>query len=666
MSATRTAKQTILVVDDMRTNLTALAHALQAEWAVKIATDGANALRIAASEPQPDLILLDVKMPGMDGYEVCRRLKQERRTRDIPIIFITALNEEKDEAQGLALGAIDYISKPFSPPLVRARIRNHLKIQSLTSEYERVFHGTQDAMFLVELTGTGEFRYLRNNQPHQEKTGIALEQLQGATPEDLLGKKLGGEIRRRYAQCAEEGKTLSYEETLNLPAGERVWLTRLTPVVEPGKTTYIVGASTDITDRKLAEKEVAAASRKERELQARIQQMLLGTRPPQGLSGVEIETISRPSRHLDGDFIDFHTFGRHCFDMILGDVMGKGIQAALIGAGAKNLFLEKLAALLYRRAQKKEAQPPTPVQLGSLVDAELGQRLIALEKFITLCYIRVDLASRTLCFVDCGHTEILLRRASSGRCESLKGSNMPLGFVPEQQFRLHSTRLQPGDLIVCYSDGVSEAASPEGEMFGRHRLRSLIERLHDDAEVESIPRQLLEAVSGHTRQNSFADDFTCTVIRIDPEIIYRTSSTMAGQLEQLPKLRRFCRRLIAACPLRQCREEDRSLFTVAVQEAFVNIVEHAFQGRSNSIRLEGLVTKDWVRVRLEYHGKAFDFDTVPSVDRGADPKTMTASRGRGMHIMRSVMDGCVSKQTDIDQACVTLTKNLNQTSSGIE
>ena len=121
---------TILVVDDTAANLSLMTGLLRDEYKVKAAIDGEKALRIAQSSPPPDLILLDIMMPGMDGYEVCRRLKADPATRDIPVIFLTAKSGVEDEKMGLDLGAVDYITKPISPPIVMARVRNHLVLKA--------------------------------------------------------------------------------------------------------------------------------------------------------------------------------------------------------------------------------------------------------------------------------------------------------------------------------------------------------------------------------------------------------------------------------------------------------------------------------------------------------------------------------------------------------
>jgi len=124
-------KATILIVDDTPDSIAVLSSILKAHYRVKVSTSGEKALGIAAGNPPPDLILLDVMMPGMDGYETCRRLKANPATADIPVIFLTAKNGEADEEQGLALGAADYITKPPSPPIVLARISTHLRLKSL-------------------------------------------------------------------------------------------------------------------------------------------------------------------------------------------------------------------------------------------------------------------------------------------------------------------------------------------------------------------------------------------------------------------------------------------------------------------------------------------------------------------------------------------------------
>ena len=128
MSENELARPIVLVVDDTPENIDVLNGILQNEYTVRVATTGERALAVARTEPRPDLVLLDVMMPGMDGYEVCRRLKSDEATSRIPVIFVSAMSEIEDETRGFDLGAVDYIAKPVNPAVVRARVRTHLAL----------------------------------------------------------------------------------------------------------------------------------------------------------------------------------------------------------------------------------------------------------------------------------------------------------------------------------------------------------------------------------------------------------------------------------------------------------------------------------------------------------------------------------------------------------
>lgn len=131
-------RQRILIVDDTPSNIHVLMESLRDEYAIIVATTGPKALTLAAGPTPPDLILLDVMMDGMDGYEVCRRLKADIRTSALPVIFVTTLSQTEDEATGLELGAVDYITKPINPAIVRARVRNHLELKAHRDNLEQL------------------------------------------------------------------------------------------------------------------------------------------------------------------------------------------------------------------------------------------------------------------------------------------------------------------------------------------------------------------------------------------------------------------------------------------------------------------------------------------------------------------------------------------------
>lgn len=132
-------KPTLLVVDDEPANIQALGTLLKDEYRIRVATNGEKALAMVQAKDQasPDLILLDIEMPGIDGYEVCRRLKQDPATNSIAIIFVTARDSANDEEHGLNLGAVDYIAKPINPAIVRARVRTHINLKRKTDLLEQ-------------------------------------------------------------------------------------------------------------------------------------------------------------------------------------------------------------------------------------------------------------------------------------------------------------------------------------------------------------------------------------------------------------------------------------------------------------------------------------------------------------------------------------------------
>jgi class 3 adenylate cyclase len=206
-------KQVILVVDDMVENIELLDDILGNEYEVRGAVDGYQALQIAMSQNQPDLILLDVMMPGLDGYEVCRRLKAQPKTRGIPIIFITARNAEKDETRGFECGAVDYIKKPFSMPIVRARIRNHLELKNQRKRIESHTRQLKETLEALDIRN----RFIRQIFGRYLSDDIVDTILE--TPEGIC---IGGEKREVTLLMSDLrdftsiGETLSAEEVVGI------------------------------------------------------------------------------------------------------------------------------------------------------------------------------------------------------------------------------------------------------------------------------------------------------------------------------------------------------------------------------------------------------------------------------------------------------------------
>lgn len=143
-------KAKILIVDDMPANIKILVDALREEYRISVAKNGAEAIALVCSDEAPDLVLLDVVMPQMDGYEVCAKLQADSKAKRIPVIFITSLDSDEDEAKGLELGAVDFITKPFSMPIVKARIRTHLHLRAFERSQAKLITELKEALDQVK------------------------------------------------------------------------------------------------------------------------------------------------------------------------------------------------------------------------------------------------------------------------------------------------------------------------------------------------------------------------------------------------------------------------------------------------------------------------------------------------------------------------------------
>ncbi|WP_028006545.1 diguanylate cyclase domain-containing protein [Solimonas flava] len=204
MSVAIAERPLILIVDDTPANLRLLSEALADDYDIMVATSGASALALIDDETLPDAILLDIMMPGMDGYEVCRRLKARAQTQDIPVLFVTAEGSESAEARGLELGAVDYITKPFSLPIVRARLRTQVQLRRRTRLLEQL-------ALMDGLTGVGNRRgfeaALQREWQRAQRTQAPLSLLLFDVDDfksynDRYGHGVGDAVLRRVARVA--------------------------------------------------------------------------------------------------------------------------------------------------------------------------------------------------------------------------------------------------------------------------------------------------------------------------------------------------------------------------------------------------------------------------------------------------------------------------------
>ncbi len=273
-------KKTILIVDDAAENIAVLKGILSNDYKVKVALNGEKALQISSSDSPPDLILLDIMMPEMDGYEVCRRLKSSKQTNDIPVIFVTAKGEVGDETLGFEVGAIDYITKPVSPPIVLARVKNIIELHHTRSRLQEALSKTltgsvelmMDVLSLINPTAFGRSRNLRRHVcatakrlGHQKNWSIEvaamLSQLGCITiPSELLEKIYNGEVVSAEEQALfnnhpQVGKRLlekipNFQEAAEIIALQNSELDESGSQVQLGASLLQVALHLDDMDRK--------------------------------------------------------------------------------------------------------------------------------------------------------------------------------------------------------------------------------------------------------------------------------------------------------------------------------------------------------------------------------------------------------------------------------
>jgi len=252
----------ILIVDDTPANLRLLISILTEQgYRVRPVTDGLLAIAAAQLDP-PDLILLDIKMPDIDGYEVCARLKADERTRDIPVIFLTVLDDVIDVVKGFNIGGVDYITKPVRTGELLARIENQVNLQLLQKQIsaqkdflEIIYNGVEAFVSVIDVLDNGRFRVVEVNDTALRMSGLTREQMIGSDLELLVSPEV---IRRNHQVCVETGQSVMREEPIELQGKTTWWLSTHAPLRNAkGKITQLIGTSIDITDRRAAELQLA-------------------------------------------------------------------------------------------------------------------------------------------------------------------------------------------------------------------------------------------------------------------------------------------------------------------------------------------------------------------------------------------------------------------------
>jgi len=408
------------------------------------------------------------------------------------------------------------LSGPLFLSLQRARARLKLGARYQTEVAETPFKSFFDNAVEGIFQTSADGHYLQANPMLAKIYGYEspAAMMEGLTD---IGNQLYVDGKRRAefrTLLQEEDAVLGFESQVRRKDGSVIWISENARAVRTvdGRLVGYEGTVLDITQRKYAEEELTRIRQRERSSAAKIQQTLLLGDPPRDIPWLGIEALTIASQHVDGDFYDFHSHDDSCVDILIGDVMGKGIPAALLGAAIKSRFLRALAQLVYSSPTGKLPEPEAVV---GVIHNDLTAQFIGLEFFSTLCYMRFDRRAHMLTYVDCGHTKTIHWRSKTRDCVTLEGPCLPIGFSTKEVYTQNCTDFEEGDLFVCFSDGVTESADEFDEPFGSERLMATVADAAD-AELPEVIRRLRTAIDSHCGTRAFCDDLTIIVIRIQP------------------------------------------------------------------------------------------------------------------------------------------------------
>ena len=512
------SKCRVLLVDDARSSLDVLVEALQGHHLLSVALDGESALRSIAQNP-PDLVLLDLMMPKVDGYEVCKRLRDQPATRELPVIFLSALGEAKSKARGFEAGGTDYITKPFEAIEVRARVRSLLK---------------------------------------------------GKVYQDSVRENLESELR--VAQQIQRG---------------------------------------------MVPKDFGS----------------LGSGLP-----IDVHAVLEPAKEVGGDLYDVFPMGDGRICIVLGDVSGKGISAALFMA---------ITATLLRSTARHVSRPE---QILSYVNQELSRDNPS-SMFVTLFCAVLDTRTGMLSCASGGHTAPVLVRPGEPPQLLADRPGTVIGIQPDMKFEPREVQLQTGDALVLYTDGVTEAFDPAHELFGEERLLEALRAVapSSKAMIESV----LAAVRTFARGEAQSDDIALLVIRWRPaaELKLTLQSNLGDVVRGYEAVQAFLTG-------RGAPEDVVHDLALAVEEVLSNLVRHGYSGTEGPMGLR--ITMDAVAVKIEIRDRGTFFDPrmapPPHLDVPLDER---ASGDLGILLIKNATDR-IAYQRDGSDNVMTLVRDLHR------
>lgn len=505
---------------------------------------------------------------------------------------------------------------------------------------------------LCEMDGT----FVQANRAYLKIVGYTEDEIRSLRYHDITPARFAVEEQIHLQSMRDHGRYGPYEKVYIRKDGRPIPVLLNGCLVEGGDgKEYIWSIVENISERKAAEQAIAEARAYEREIETRIEETLLRGRPPARLEGVEIAAVTVPNQHMDGDFAEFIPLNPQCFDVLVGDVMGKGIFAALVSAGAKSRFLHALSSQL---AASRGGDYPSPASLVGAVHRDITRQLISLDCFLTLSYARFDLAAGRVTYVDCGHTKTIRYRPSENSCVLMEGENVPIGFLEAESYTERTIDLEPGDLFVFYSDGLTETRDPEGSLFGVDRLVEVI-RINASMASSELTRKVVDVVAQFAGSNVPGDDQTCVTVKvIEPESARLSGAehlSIRAYPEQLVAARTFLQGHLAAHAVLLGGQDDFSRIVLAFVEALSNIIKHSFgDGSGKSIDIEVRSSRNRLGIVITHGGTPFRPRSTPL----PDPRQRREG-GYGLYIMNRCFDEIVYETTREGSQCIILLKHFS-------
>jgi len=388
---------------------------------------------------------------------------------------------------------------------------------------------------------------------------------------------------------------------------------------------------------------------------AKIQQTLLFEKSPANIPNLEISAYTIPSYQIDGDFYDFYLYDDRYVDVLIGDVMGKGVLAALVGAATKSHFAKAISYLIAHEKEKDVI--PSVEKIIQKVHSHVSSELIELETFITLCYARFDIEKKCFYMVDCGHTKTIHYNSILDECNTIKGSNFPLGVVDDEQYSEFKIDVKSGDIIFFYSDGITEARNKNGELFGEKRLINFVKK-YKDHHPEDLIQEIQKQVASFTQSNKFSDDLTYVAIKIQKDqefnINFHAKLEITSNISELKNVRDFIKNFCIDIGGIAIEKDFLWQIELGVVETVSNIMKHSYKNRIDK-KIE-IVAEAYVdKINIFFHHWGDFFSPPDSLDK---PSAKYQENGFGLYIIKNCVDEINYSKDETGKKIINIVKKF--------